>query len=499
MNKLIICTTGTSITNSCKSQREQFGKRNRWEEEIPQITGELKIVVDDWLQNSGQKAKSICAEYNTLNKIGIDPSDKIILLASDTAHGRISAEAIHKVLIKTYGLNAYQVEIKRIEGLQIHDAKKLREEGLSNLVKVVLGILTDPQLRYSYDIILNPTGGYKGIVPFLTILGMLYSKKTVYMFEHANELITLPPLPFSFDMEIYQRVRPALAYIDEQVAVPEQAYLSKVTNYTEHEKDLFLSFIEQYDEQLVTLSPLAYCLLAIEDAQKHPYLSEEAMKQLEAASDASTLAIKRMLSNVTNPLWRNRHIKTWPTSDLLVIKQSRTSARIVGLIRNDDFYVTHIFDNHDDYERGGIAGQYVKDFDEVQFELWTEVEKDSVDEENVDKLVQARDELFLENKELQASMDHQLADIEANKKVLEEKDMRILSLEDEMKEHKASIEALEHELRDQKALEEALVHEIEAVKREHTHKCEDFEGLANELEQLKTGFTGRLIRLFGKG
>ena len=63
----------------------------------------------------------------------------------------------------------------------------------------MLAYLTDDNLNYQYDLILNPTGGYKGVIPFVTVLGMLYGKRSVYIFEHAEQLINLPPLPFSFD------------------------------------------------------------------------------------------------------------------------------------------------------------------------------------------------------------------------------------------------------------------------------------------------------------
>ena len=65
--------------------------------------------------------------------------------------------------------------------------------GFRELVTTILAYLTDDNLNYHYDLILNPTGGYKGVIPFVTVLGMLYGKRSVYIFEHAEQLINLPP------------------------------------------------------------------------------------------------------------------------------------------------------------------------------------------------------------------------------------------------------------------------------------------------------------------
>jgi hypothetical protein len=81
-----------------------------------------------------------------------------------------------------------------------------------------------PLIIYSYEIIINPTGGYKGIVPFLTVLGMIYGKYSVYLFEFSQELIKLPPLPLTFNLDLYERVKYALKYIDQEIAITQDEY-----------------------------------------------------------------------------------------------------------------------------------------------------------------------------------------------------------------------------------------------------------------------------------
>ena len=113
--------------------------------------------------------------------------------------------------------------------------------------------MNNQSLSSTHEIIMNPTGGFKGVLPFLTTLGMLYGKKTVYIFEFSESLIILPPLPFSFDLNFFDRVRPALEYLNKEIAVDEELYLSKVVNYTPSERDLFMSFTEPFDKRTITI------------------------------------------------------------------------------------------------------------------------------------------------------------------------------------------------------------------------------------------------------
>ncbi|MGK0290452.1 MAG: putative CRISPR-associated protein (TIGR02619 family) [bacterium] len=418
MNKLVICTTGTSISNRCPAQRKMFKQHNDWNDDGEELKKEI-IEFLNKPENSLTKEKTrrtVCAEMNTLDRIGIKPSDRIILLASDTAQGRVCAEMIKKVVIDAYNLSDEQVEVRRIEGLQVHNAKILREYGLKNLVKVALEYLADEQVRYSYDIILNSTGGFKGIVPFLTILGMLYGRRTVYLFEFSDQLITLPPLPFSFDLQLYSRVKYALTYIDEEIAVPEQAFLSKVTNYTTSERDLFMAFTEPFEDGLVTLSPLAYCLLSIDSDEEYCLVSKQVNESLKKNKGLQSIAIKRLITNSKNPLWRSIHIHRWETTDLLIMKQAKTAERIAGFLKNEKFHVTHIFSDHLEYER--TLGKFSKkDFKDTEFVRWEVSEDLGVDQSNRDILAEERDKLIIKIQELQDELDrtiNQKKKIEAN-------------------------------------------------------------------------------------
>jgi putative CRISPR-associated protein (TIGR02619 family) len=406
-----------------------------WENSNDSEALALRKQISDFLKQDGHNAKekkdhsSISAELNVLSRLGLTTSDRVVLLASDNAQGRVCAEMLKKTIVDAFGLSESAVEVLRVEGLQVLDARKLREQGLKNLVKLLYNYLSNEELAYTYDIILNPTGGFKGVVPFVTIMGMLYGKRSVYIFEFAEELINLPPLPFSFDIDIYNRVKFALEFLSEEVAVPEEVYLSKVVNYVPEERDLFMAFTEPWDTDKITPSPLAYCLLKMEDKDEKPMIAESALKNLNEITGSSVKVLKRLIKNSTSPMWRTKKYHTVFTSDLTIIKQGHTTERIAGFVRDGQFLITNVFSSHDDYT-ANIGKYQRKDFQNVKFVPYETEEYLGVDESDQDGVITERDELLdkvadLSKKVKDAEISSSLAEeLEKSNAVLKDKLIR---------------------------------------------------------------------------
>jgi len=421
MNKLILCTTGTSIANGCPSLRDLQSKNIDWNEQLPQLEEEIAEKIKKYDVRNEKDRRLLSAELNTLDRLNIDKNDKVVLLSTDNALGYVCSEENKKIIENVYGAN---VVIEQIVGLQVYDTKLLREQGLKNLVKIVLdNYLENNSIKYSYEIILNPTGGYKGIVPFLTILGMLYGKKAIYLFEFSESLIELPPLPLSFDTDIYERVKGALKFLEKEGVASIEAYLNKIDGYDPAERDLFLSFIETEDN-LATLSPLAYVFLKVEENSQMPLVSKTALKQIEAQNGQKRIILERLIQNSANPLWRTQHMHRWPDSDFLIMKQGNTSERLAGFMKNGVFHIALAFANHDEYE-AELKKYTVSNFDEEEFMLF-EPKHIETDEElsTKDEIIKKLDLLKAEKKELE----DELLDIE-----LKYEDEKNIALEQEAK------------------------------------------------------------------
>jgi hypothetical protein len=139
-----------------------------------------------------------------------DKNKKVILLHSPdltTAkgiNGKAVAESIERVLNQSSrskdlgGTDRWGYRLDQLDGL---DPKKASQfpGAINRLFDIVLSHIED---NPGAEVFLNITGGYKGLVPYLTMLGMALGKdvRIFYLFEESPEIIWLPTLPMAFDI-----------------------------------------------------------------------------------------------------------------------------------------------------------------------------------------------------------------------------------------------------------------------------------------------------------
>lgn len=155
--------------------------------------------------------KDSCAEIASLLKIIERQKEdvKIRLLATDTLPSRLAAELIMEQTIlhpKTGERVLIEFYPKRdvIVGLRVDDAEVFQTDGLHNFIRRFIGLN-----KQHGPLVLNITGGYKGLIPYLTLIGQINEVLVVYKFEDSEVLITIPQLPINFDWEL------AIEYADQ--------------------------------------------------------------------------------------------------------------------------------------------------------------------------------------------------------------------------------------------------------------------------------------------
>ena len=141
----------------------------------------------------------------------------IYLIMSDTNEGRFIGEILEEVLksenIKRK-LNIKEVKVKYIKDLRI-DSTETFEKGLDNLIEKIYEIIKkDNNNLYNKDeVIFNITGGYKGVIPYLSTIAQIFEYEIVYTFEDTekeNDLIKIKPLPLGFDEDFTDLYLPFL-------------------------------------------------------------------------------------------------------------------------------------------------------------------------------------------------------------------------------------------------------------------------------------------------
>ncbi len=240
--KFIISTTGTSVGTNI---RRDIFSQDLTDETIKTIRNEIKGTF------TKKGIDEIAAETKSLNKIGIDKSTHIAFVHTDTKDGKLCAE-----ILKEWCLNQWNchVSLYHIKGLQVKDALLFSKEGVKNFLKRCIDLMEE--YEYTHDIIINPTGGFKGIVPYTTLVGMIFSKPIYYIFENSDALIRLPIIPINYNGELLDKCAEKLRQIEENTAIHTDEFWNKIDFY---EKEKFSPLIEE-EGGSVTLSPVGMLL-----------------------------------------------------------------------------------------------------------------------------------------------------------------------------------------------------------------------------------------------
>ena len=238
---IFICTTGTSIAkqdNINKLQNEPSNKQKEFEYEIKATkTAILRKMEDiDIFRNYNETS----AEIKSLIKMRINKNDRVILLSSDTVAGKLCADIVKEILESQINCS---VEIEVIKGIQSTDGKLFTRIGLKELFNFLLKFKEDE------DIIFNPTGGYKSVVPYMAIAGMVLKKPVQYIHEDSEDVITLTGIPLNYDDDLIFKVEDKLKKIEEEGAIPKQEWNMGI-DYNDRSYDCLI----EEDDHYITLS-----------------------------------------------------------------------------------------------------------------------------------------------------------------------------------------------------------------------------------------------------
>ncbi len=128
------------------------------------------------------------------------------LIATDSILSCIAAEVI-KETIDSYEIDGNTIEVEfniendSIKELQVRDYEKFKKYGIANLLNRCNKIAPEGVS----EVYLNITGGYKGVIPIMTLIGQVYNYKVIYIYEETETIVTLPNIPLKFDYEWFEK------------------------------------------------------------------------------------------------------------------------------------------------------------------------------------------------------------------------------------------------------------------------------------------------------
>jgi len=422
MPRTIICTTGTSIAGGPINDASEKAYLNAIRDRVQWQRTQCSPL---------QFLQCVSAESNSLLALKLAPEDNVALLHTETPDGRICAEELSRLLQSDIGCS---VSLSRIEGLQVTDASRFRKTGIQCLFQELDRLVTAAAGR---DVTLNATGGFKAVVPYLTLFGLVHHLPVVYLFERSASLITLPPAPFTFDYEAVSRAAYALRILEERTTMPRAEFFQLIPGLEYHERERIEPLIEDVGNDHVM--PSVFALLILQHAQlgqARIFLSTNAKHALDTSSGQTRSQFLFMLSRLHDPLWRAGKHHVFKGTDLTVYKPGNTSERAACILRGHTVYVCELL-QHDEYRRI-LPGKRSADYDLSTFTEWFPPdEAASLPTSEEERYVQ----LIKENKDIKQLCEHALAE---NQKLITQRDAALRERNDALQATDAARAELAH-------------------------------------------------------
>jgi putative CRISPR-associated protein (TIGR02619 family) len=200
MPRLLICTVGTSLLTN--RDRPWAGWSAQRKDPLPD-----PAEVEAWLATADSITAS--AETNTLRAIGLDASDRMHLLHSDTPEGLFCSQ---RLLAYLRAGRCREADERKLSALSYNQGS-FTQRGLRSLVDEAI-----TAVRRAHDAGLEPvlcaTGGFKAEIAFLNLLGALLRVEVCYIHEQFREVVRLPRLPLAWDAGFVLQHRDFFEWID---------------------------------------------------------------------------------------------------------------------------------------------------------------------------------------------------------------------------------------------------------------------------------------------
>jgi len=158
-----------------------------------------KAIKSRWFTLNNQPNTEASAEIKSILKIREQVGEiRVRLLASDSVTSLLAAQLIKQ----WFEQNQPDIEVDFdenadvIQDLSVANKANFEKKGLVNLVERYYVIL---DAAYKDYCALNITGGYKGLIPYLSIFAQLNQIPVYYLFEDTDDVLQIPQAPINLD------------------------------------------------------------------------------------------------------------------------------------------------------------------------------------------------------------------------------------------------------------------------------------------------------------
>jgi hypothetical protein len=208
---------------------------------------------------------------------------------------------------------------------------------LPNLIKRI----NDIAGGFYKNVAFNISGGYKGIIPYLALMGFVNNCDIYYIFEESEELIRIPRAPVAIDVELFEKYLREIVSLQDGVSYGQ----FKKENYQVIEELEQRGLVESADD-IAYLSPLGNILFnSYTNEHFIFYVTDEVERERGKQKE-----IERILST---KFWDKQQrdskteIKTQGRGKHRVYDDGNNPNRIYYFERDDKVYIYKIFENEE--------------------------------------------------------------------------------------------------------------------------------------------------------
>ncbi len=218
--KKIITTVGTSIFNNYLVEFDDIKnhytsiekmRHSKWNECKDRVE-KIRKPVTEWAKENQEAS----AEIKTILKLyqSVKENLDVYLLATDTVTSRLASEIIKDIFSDIEGIKIFfNPDQYVIYGLQVENYDEFVKTGIHDFIRRVNSIAGG----FFTNVVFNITGGYKGLIPFMTIMAQANNCDMVYIFEESDNLIEIPKTPITIDYQLFEKRFKEIAVLEEGI------------------------------------------------------------------------------------------------------------------------------------------------------------------------------------------------------------------------------------------------------------------------------------------
>jgi len=262
--KILICTVGTSLFEGNLKKISDSNFKDK--PQLKQIKENFENKNWKKLAKSFQKIDPldrICgAEINTIQESLIKnwlSLEKIYFLVSDTEDGQNTGKFLKEYFVERKDLRLKEdaIIVKVVKDLQDKDPKKFKLNGLKNLIKEIIEIVSRNNQE---NIAIDATGGYKAQIALAVIIGQALDIPVYYKHERFSEIIDFTPLPISLDYDLLGKYSDIFHFLKEDGIIDKEQI--NFDNIEDRKLSLLLEEVEIDGKTYLGLNPIGYLYLS---------------------------------------------------------------------------------------------------------------------------------------------------------------------------------------------------------------------------------------------